>query len=70
VFIISTYGRKLLEAPDQLVAIGVIRDELEEIEIPLRVADHGRELVDLKETEIPVIILDAFLLQLAALLGG
>jgi hypothetical protein len=58
----------LLEAPDHFVAIGMLRDELEQVEITLRVADHGREIVDLKEAEVPVIILDAFLLQLAALI--
>ena len=63
-------GAELLEAPDQLIAIGVRGDEFEEVEVPLRVADDGGEIVDLKKAEVAVVILDAFLLQLAALLGG
>jgi integrase/recombinase XerD len=59
----------LLEAPDQLVPVDMFGDEGKEIEVALRVANHARKIVDLKETEIAVIILNAFLLEFVALLG-
>jgi hypothetical protein len=45
----------------------VFGDKSEKIEITLGVADHAREIVDLKQTQISMIILDAFLLELGAL---
>ena len=63
-------GTKLLEAPDQFLALAVFVDEIEQVEIALRVANHALEFVDLKKTQIAVVILNAFLLQFAALLGG
>ena len=46
----------------------MIIDKGKKIEIPLRIADHSLEVVDLKQAQITVIILHAFLLQFAALL--
>jgi len=59
----------LLERPGKLVPLSVGINEIEKIEITLRVADHAVEIVDLKKTEITMIILDTFLLELGALLG-
>src|SRR4029077_6941337 len=44
-------------------------DKIEEIEIALSVAHHAVEIVDLKQTQIAMIILNAFLLELGALFG-
>ena len=63
-------GTKLLEAPDDVFAFGMRDDKVKKIEVALRVANHAQEIVDLKEAEVAVIILDAFLLQLGALLRG
>jgi hypothetical protein len=57
-----------LEAQGEIIAISVLVDESEKVEIALRIAHHAFEIVDLKETQITVIILDAFLLKLRALL--
>ena len=59
---------ELLEAPDELVALGVIGDEGKEIKIALGVAHDPDEVINLKEAKVTVVILDAFLLQLVALL--
>ena len=59
----------MLKAPGKLVALGVLGDKVEKIEIPLRVAHDAGEIVDLKQAQIAMIILDAFLLELGALLG-
>src|ERR1700737_3865711 len=61
---------KLLERPGKLVALSVRIDKIEEIEITLGVADDAVEIVDLKQTQIAMVILDAFLLKLGALLGS
>ena len=61
-------GAELLEGPDHFVAIGVAGDKIEQVEVALRVANDALEIVDLKKTEVAVVILDAFLLQLGALL--
>ena len=42
---------------------------MKKIEVALGVADHAFEFFDLKQAQIAVVILDAFLLQFAALLG-
>src|SRR5438270_13879429 len=44
-------------------------DKIKKIEITLGVAYHSVEIVDLKQAQIAVIILDAFLLELGALFG-
>jgi hypothetical protein len=48
----------------------VLGHELEEVEVPLGIADHAEEIVDLKKAEVTMVILDAFLLEVVALLGG
>ena len=60
---------ELLEAPGKFLAIRVLGNKGEKIEIALRVADHAVEIVDLKEAQVAMIILNAFLLKLCALLG-
>jgi hypothetical protein len=60
----------LLEAPDHLLAVGVLGDEGEEVEVPLGITDHAVEVVDLKEAEVTMIILDPLLLEVVALLGA
>jgi len=57
----------LLERPGKLVALGVGIDKIEEIEITLSIADDAVEIVDLKQAQIAVIILNAFLLKFGAL---
>ena len=52
----------------EFFALGVILHELEQVEVPLRVANHTIEIVDLKKAEIAMVILNAFLLELVALL--
>ena len=44
-------------------------DESEKVEVALGIANHAFEFVDLKKAEIAVVVLNPFLLQLAALLG-
>jgi hypothetical protein len=63
-------GTKLLERPGKLVALSVGIDKIEELEITLGVADDAVEIVDLKQTQIAMIILDALLLELGALFGS
>src|SRR5262249_12441394 len=46
----------------------VIVNESKKIEIPLGVAHYAFEIVNLKQAQIPMIILDAFLLQFRTLL--
>ena len=48
----------------------MIGNKTKEIEVPLRVAHDAGELVNLKQTQVTMIVLDAFLLQLGALLRG
>src|SRR5205085_1418889 len=62
-------GPELLQAPGKLLAVGVLGDKSKKIEIALRVADDAFEIVDLKQAQVPMIILNAFLLQLRALLS-
>src|SRR5439155_505324 len=59
---------ELLQGPGKVLAICVLGDERKKIEIALRVAHHAFEIVDLKEAQITMIILDAFLLKVRALL--
>ena len=59
---------ELLQAPGKLLAIGVPGNESKKIEIALRVAHHAFEIIDLKQAQVAMIILDAFLLELRALL--
>ena len=63
-------GTKLLEGPGKLVALSVGIDKIEELEITLGIADDAVKIVDLKQTEITMIILDALLLKLGALFGS
>src|ERR1051326_3339422 len=58
---------ELLQAPGKILAISVLVDESKKIEITLRIPDHAFEIIDLKQTQIPMIILDSLLLQLRAL---
>ena len=60
----------MLEVPDQFLPFAVFIDEGKEIEVALGIANHALKILDLKKAQIAVVILDAFLLQLAALLGG
>src|SRR6266568_1792191 len=59
---------ELLQAPGKLLPVGVLGDEREKVEIALRIAHHPFEIVDLKQAQITMIILDAFLLKFRALL--
>src|SRR5205814_5298097 len=54
----------------KLVALGVGIDKIEEFEIALSVPDHAVEIVDLKQAQVAVVILNAFLLELGALFRG
>ena len=58
---------ELLQAPGKILAISVFVDESKKIEITLRIPHHPFEIIDLKQTQITVIILDSLLLQLRAL---
>ena len=58
----------MLQAPGKLFPIGVCENEVEKIEVALGIAHDTGEIVDLKQTEITVIILNTFLLELGALL--
>ena len=58
-----------METPDHVLPLAVFIDEGEEVEVALGVANDAFEFVDLKQAEIAVVILNPFLLQLAALLG-
>ena len=62
-------GTKLLEGPGKLVPLGVGIDKVEELEITLGVVDDAVEIVDLKQAQVAVIILNAFLLKFGALFG-
>jgi len=66
VFII-TRRDEIAGGPGKLVPLGVGIDEVEELEITLRVADDAVEIVDLKQAQVAVIILNAFLLKFGAL---
>jgi len=44
-------------------------DKVEQLEITLGIADNAVEIVDLKQTQIAMVILDTFLLKLGALFG-
>jgi hypothetical protein len=59
-----------LETPDHFLAVGMLGHERKQVEVPLGVADDTGEVVDLKQAQVTVIILDAFLLEIVALLGG
>src|SRR6185437_1706488 len=61
-------GSKLLQTPGKILAIRVIVNESKKIEIPLRIAHYAFEIVNLKQAQIAMIILDTFLLQLRTLL--
>jgi hypothetical protein len=47
----------------------VLSNKGKKIKIPLRVAHHAFEIVDLKQAQVAMIVLDAFLLKLRALLS-
>ena len=53
---------ELLEVPRKLFVIRVLGDKSEKIEIALSVTHDACEIVDLKQTQITMIILDPFLL--------
>src|SRR5436309_10147585 len=59
---------ELLQAPGKLLPVVVLGDEREKVEIALRIAHHPFEIVDLKQAQVTMIILDAFLLKFSALL--
>src|SRR5262249_54979919 len=61
---------ELLQAPGEILPFRVVVDESKKIEISLRIAHDAFEIVNLKQAQVPMIILDAFLLQLRALLRG
>src|SRR5438105_10147861 len=61
---------KLLEGPGELVSLGVSIDKIEELQVALSIADDAVEIVNLKQTQIAVVILNPFLLELGALFRG
>jgi hypothetical protein len=60
----------LLERPGKLIALGVGIHKIEEVEVSLSITHDAMEIVDLKQAQITVIILDALLLKLGALFGS
>src|SRR5205823_7972721 len=58
---------ELLQAPRKILAISVLVNESKKIEIPLSIAHHAFEIIDLKQTQIAVVILDTLLLQFRTL---
>ena len=56
-----------MQAPGKFFPIRVFGNKSEKIEITLRIAHYRSEIVDLKQTQVAMIILNAFLLELAAL---
>src|SRR5258708_19340404 len=61
---------ELLQAPGKILPLGVLVDETKKVEISLGIAHYAFEIVNLKQAQIPMIILDPFLLQLRAFLGS
>src|SRR3982750_4495679 len=59
---------KLLQAPGEILAICVVVDESKKVQIPLCIAHNAFEIVNLKQAQVTMIILDSFLLELRALL--
>ncbi len=60
---------ELLQGPGKFLAICVLGNKGKKIKVPLRIAHHAFEIVDLKQAQIAMIVLDAFLLKLRALLS-
>src|SRR5436853_354039 len=54
----------------QFNRVAQLGDEGKQVEVPLGIADDAGEIVDLKQAEVTMVILDAFLLEIVALLGG
>jgi len=63
-------GTPLFEVVFVLVAVGVAVDEIEEGEIAVGVAEGAAPVVDLKEVEVAVVVEDAFVEELDAIIGG
>src|SRR5205085_1227023 len=62
-------GTKLLHAPGQFFALGVGRDKIEQIQIALSIANYTGVIINLKQAQVSVIILNAFLLKFGNLFG-
>ena len=60
----------MLKVPDELLALRMFIDKGKKIEIALGIANHPGIIVQLKEANVAVIILNALLLQLRAFLSG
>jgi hypothetical protein len=54
----------------EFLGSAVVVDEIEEVDIALGIADDAGKIVQLKEGDVPVVILDTLLLELAHLVGG
>jgi hypothetical protein len=59
-----------LQPPGKIVAIRVVVDKSKKVKIPLRITHHAFEIINLKQAQVPVIILNSFLLELHTLLGS
>src|SRR4029077_21280445 len=55
-------GTKLLKAPDQFIPHSMCGNEVKKVKIALGIANYAGEIVDLKKTEITMVILNALLL--------
>src|SRR5947209_18932309 len=60
---------ELLQAPRKLLAITVLGDKSENIDIPQCVAHDAPEILDLKYNKIAVVILHAFLMNFVTIFG-
>ena len=56
-----------MQAPGKFFPIRVLGNKSEKIEVTLRIAHHAGEIVDLKQAQITMIILNALLLEFGAL---
>ncbi len=63
-------GAELLEGPGEFLGAGVFLDEVKDAEIAVGVLDDGVEFLELKKTNVAVMVLDGLLLELGAVLGG
>src|SRR5262249_49136375 len=61
---------ELLQAPGKFFPIRVLGDKTKKIEIALGIADHTGEIINLKQAQITMVILDTLLLELGALFGS
>src|SRR5438093_8426465 len=59
---------KFLQRPEKVLAIRMLSHESKKIEITLRIAHYAVEIVNLKQAQITMIVLDALLLELGTFL--